>query len=218
MIKYNCAEALRPVPVVSKLPCIHRYQILTTHLLCRKTAWRELSGDPLVALLLSIFFSSHLKLVHSKVRIAGRFCRVGVRIRSNPSNRCPMSGVTLLLSVPQGIDGETVKMSRKGGVWDPMKRIVVWDVPSLGIGDTVEVQSQFEFTSRSTEKDSEGSNLGTVARSQGALHQPKFPLLVRCSVLDDQLSAVGIDINNKDEISTVRVNLERSFRVLHRRI
>lgn len=116
-------------------------------------------------------------LVNSKVQVASKHCRVRIKIRSNPSNEQPIQHIVILVAVPPNIDGETLKMSTRGGMWDPMKRLIVWSAPFLASGETTEVKMQFE-------------NLSSITSSD----PPKFPILVRCDGVDDQLSDVTIRI------------------------
>lgn len=142
-------------------------------------------------------------LVQGKVRIAGRFCRVGVKIRANPSNKKSLENMAILLPVPPDIRGDTAKMSRRGGTWDAMKRIITWTVSEVQCGETVEMESQFEFVS-----------------GEKNPFPPKFPVLVRCDAVGDQLSGVKVDLIASDEspVSTLTLDLGKAFRVLHRKL
>ena len=42
------------------------------------------------------------------------------------------------MAVPPDINGETMKMSLRGGVWDPMRRIIIWSAPMMKSGETIE--------------------------------------------------------------------------------
>merc|ERR1712218_143372 len=111
------------------------------------------------------------QLVQTKVRLAGKYCRLGVKIRSNPSNKEILRNVAILVAIPPDIDGETMKMSREGGLWDSMKRIIVWGEPELISGETIDEQLQFE-----------------LGHDKDIAKNPIFPLLVRCDAQQDQLS------------------------------
>jgi len=140
-------------------------------------------------------------LIQTKVRIAGEFCRVGIKLRANPSNKGSLVNLAILMPVPPEIDGETAKMSRRGGMWDSMKRIITWTLPQLRSGETMEVQSQFEF-----------------AAGEKNPFPPKFPVLVRFDSAGVQLSGIQVHLIADDESLAYVLDLERSFRVVHRKL
>lgn len=147
----------------------------------------------------------------SRVLAAENYCRVGVKVRSNPSNDSPLRDLAILLAVPPGIQGETVRMSRQGGIWDGMKRTVTWTMEKLHPGEVLEVQAQFETIAASKDgKEIEGQ--------QALLRTPKFPVLVRCHT-DDLFSEIEIAADYTDDTS-IRVNLDlnKSVRILHRKV
>jgi len=152
-------------------------------------------------------------LVNSKVQVASKHCRVRVKIRSNPSNQQPIQQVVILVAVPPNIDGETLKMSTKGGMWDPMKRLIVWSAPVLASGETMEVQMQFEIVTSDADR----------------ITPPKFPILVRCDGMKDQLSDITIRIgggrhqlvdnggSNSLDLDDSLV-LSKAYRLFHRKV
>jgi len=149
-------------------------------------------------------------LVQTKARIEGKFCLVNVKLRSNPLNAVNIRNVVLLLAVPPDVNGDTMKMSRKDGMWDAMKRIVVWSEPEMKSGKTFFVQLQFEFFTFESGKNEENypDNI-----------PPKFPIFVRCDGIMDQLSTIGVDIgSSNDEIlsSRIKVIVFKSYRLYHR--
>lgn len=185
-------------------------------------------------------------VVQNKVRMTGKFCRVAIQIRSNPSNESNLSNIFVLMAVPTCVNGETVKMSRRGGIWDPMKRLIVWKllvssgnnndnsnnkdssssdvITSLGIGQTIELQTQFEVL----------KNMQDIMKSEGRA-AINFPVVVRCNSTQGQLSSIKVNavmdngaeipeddssidgIPNKDE-RHIQMDLLRSFRVLYRKV
>mmetsp|Transcript_398 Transcript_398/g.568 ORF Transcript_398/g.568 Transcript_398/m.568 type:complete len:408 (+) Transcript_398:207-1430(+) len=152
-------------------------------------------------------------LVNCKVRVAGNFCRVGVKVRANPTNKKNIRNVGILMAVPPDVSGETMKMSLRGGVWDPMRRIIIWSSPMMKSGQTIEFQLQFEYLAASVSKQS---------------HLPLFPVLVRCDGIDDQLSDVCVKIGGEmyNDVHGVqkpaprpyRMKLSKSYRLFHRKI
>mmetsp|Transcript_25236 Transcript_25236/g.51510 ORF Transcript_25236/g.51510 Transcript_25236/m.51510 type:complete len:103 (-) Transcript_25236:143-451(-) len=102
-------------------------------------------------------------------------------------------------------------MNRKGGIWDGMKRMIVWPCRSLKPGQMLEYQAQMEFNSI---LDARKKN------QESAL--PKFPVLVRFDSKEDQLSSVDLVIGdpNADDFvfEEFKLSLKRTFRVLHRKV
>lgn len=136
---------------------------------------------------------------------------MAVKVRSNPSNKHNLSNVAVLLAVPPDLNGETVKMNRKGGIWDGMKRIVAWSCRALKPGQTLEFQAQLEFNSiRDAQKKSQESAL------------PTFPVMVRFENKEEHLSSVDLEIGDPsaDEFmfEEFKLKLKKSFRALHRKV
>lgn len=127
-------------------------------------------------------------------------CRVGIRMRANPTNKSPLINGAILLAVPPYIKGESIKTSREGSVWDGMKRVVAWSMEVLEPGQSMEIQAQFEFASSGD-------------------YEPQFPILVRCDATNAQFSDVQLYSELSDNQSfPVKLKLSRSVRVLHRKV
>ena len=111
----------------------------------------------------------------------------------------------IVLAVPPSVDGQSVRMSRPGGMWDEMKRTVTWSVGDLEAGSALEIQTQFTSL--------EGGGSGTSSRPL-----PKFPVLVRCDYMK-LFSAVEVLGDVDDGFSTpIRVMPSSFSRVLHRKV
>ena len=125
------------------------------------------------------------------------------------------------MAVPPDVIGETMKMSLRGGVWDPMRRIIIWSSPFLKSGETIEFQLQFEYTA-TTATDIDGNVPDQFL--------PRFPVLVRCDSMDDQLSDVEIQVggetyydangvgHRQSGMSPFKMNLSTSYRLFHRKV
>lgn len=149
-------------------------------------------------------FVFYFQLVKTKVRVFNDIqkCRVGIKIRSNPANGVPMTRLTVLMAVPPDIHGETVMMSKDGGAWDGMKRIVAWSLEPLQPGHVIEVQCQFDTAAANAKKAT-----------------PRFPVLVRCDAIDEQFSDVDVCAHYADQKSSpVKINVSRSTRIMHRKV
>eukprot|EP00536_Pseudo-nitzschia_multiseries_P006513 jgi/Psemu1/324367/estExt_fgenesh1_pg.C_1390017 len=153
-------------------------------------------------------------LLKTKIHQNGNRCRVGSRIRANPQNSYVLRNIVILIIVPVEFDGENATMSRKGGVWDEIKRTLTWSISNLTPGETVDIQVQFKNNTKR-------GALQSTAHAAGAgngLESPKFPVLARCK---GGMSFSKIDMNtdyNEDGSSPVGVELERSATVLYRKV
>lgn len=146
-------------------------------------------------------------LVNVKVRVVGNFCRVGLKIRSNPTNDQKIQNMVILIAVPPDVSGESVKMSRQGGRWDPMKRVIIYKCDTLICGETVDVQLQFDYKSPALEN------------GGGTMRLPRFPMLVRCDGLNDQLSTIGIKVCGAlGDTKVHELHVDKSYKVFHRKI
>lgn len=94
-------------------------------------------------------------------------------------------------------------MSRKGGVWDEMKRTICWTVEKLEPGEVLEIQAQFQSGKK--------QNLAHV--------DLQFPVLVRADVqkLFSGLN-VSTEYNQDSESAPVKSNVSHSTRILHRKV
>ena len=98
-------------------------------------------------------------------------------------------------------------MSRKGGVWDEMKRTLIWTIPKLNPGEIVDIQAQFKCNTTETGL--------SPSQSFGSF---KFPVLARCNGVTNFSK---IDVNsdyNEDGSSPVGLELERSATILYRKV
>ena len=142
-------------------------------------------------------------LVSTKVRVAGKVCRVGVKIRSNPSNKEQIKNMVSLIAIPPDVNGESMKMSRKGGVWDPIKRVIIYKCDDMNSGETVHMQLQFEYLA-----------------AKESLDLPRFPVLVRCDGVNDQLSQVELSVGGTldDVRKYYGLKVEKNYKLFHRKI
>lgn len=129
---------------------------------------------------------------------------MGFKIRANPANLTPLKRVVIMLAIPPHVNGRSGKLSRKGGLWDELKRTISWTIAEMPPGQALEIQAQFEIL--------EGDANNSHARS------PKFPILVR-SEYENLFSSVELKVDYHDSLSKpIQVELENSARVLHRKV
>jgi len=138
--------------------------------------------------------------------------RVGFKIRANPSNTEALNNLVILVAVPPFVQGETVKMSRKGGIWDDLKRTICWNARKLEPGEVLEIQAQFQSSNHVV-----GGDL-------------QFPILVRADV-PHSFSGISVatktvvdggdstnEDNNNEPEPTIKHTVTRSTRILHRKV
>eukprot|EP00593_Proboscia_inermis_P012602 CAMPEP_0171321834 /NCGR_PEP_ID=MMETSP0816-20121228/114593_1 /TAXON_ID=420281 /ORGANISM="Proboscia inermis, Strain CCAP1064/1" /LENGTH=265 /DNA_ID=CAMNT_0011820185 /DNA_START=3 /DNA_END=800 /DNA_ORIENTATION=+ len=149
--------------------------------------------------------------VQTKVQVASKFCRVGINIKADKMNESNLTDLSVLMAVPNAVKGDTVKMSRRGGIWDSLKRMLVWNVKELKIGAELGLQAQFEIILNSG-----GDDNGIIDTSALC-----FPVLLRCSSLQGQLSGLDIDLLEADgdeSIFHLTHTYSRTYRIMYRTI
>lgn len=127
-------------------------------------------------------------------------------MRANPQNSYTLTDIVLLMVLPSDVDGEKVTMSRKGGIWDEMKRTLIWNIQKLEPGEILDIQAQFRFI-------------------RGAMPIPgigdessRFPVLARCN---GTVAFSRIDLNaeyTQEGSTPVELTTERSGMVLFRKV
>lgn len=137
---------------------------------------------------------------------------MAIKIRSNPANKHDLSNVAIMMAVPPDLDGETIKMAKRGGIWDQMKRTISWSSRSIKPGETKELQIQLQFDSERND----GSDLYSKDNA------PTFPVLLRFDTKDELLSSVDIELGNPSEddflFEEYAMKLTKSIRVIHRKV
>lgn len=106
-------------------------------------------------------------------------------------------------------------MSRKGGVWDEMKRTIIWNVKKLEPGEVLEIQAQFQSGKK--------QNLAHV--------DLQFPVLVRADVprlfsglnvsTDYQSQTQESESQSQSQsqsLAPVKSNVSHCTRILHRKV
>jgi len=142
--------------------------------------------------------------VQTRVRIQQGFCRVALQISSNPANEDDLTDLTIIMSVPSEVRGESLSTHPPGGVWNAVKRSVIWCVAELGDGEKFQLQAQFELDEEKIK----------TAEAE----KPKFPVLVRCQCMYAQLSGIELEVADIPDVfpAEVTMKLARRFRLMHR--
>ena len=122
---------------------------------------------------------------------------MALQISSNPNNESNLTDLTIVMSVPDGVRGESLLTQPAGGVWEKSKSAVIWCVSELGRGEKFQLQARFEM------QDEEDL---------------QFPVIVRCQCLDVQLSEIELDVQENAEQLPAEIVLKvaRRFRLSHR--
>jgi len=145
-------------------------------------------------------------LVQSKVTRSGshlEHCEVAVQIRSNLNNMGSVNNITLAMAIPPTVIAKTLSITSGpgDGEYDELKRIIRWQVKEIQQGSSIVLGAEV-----------------MVASSLLLDELPKFPILLRCSSVEDTVSSVVVECQQLDEDHPVTLNVAtyRSFQLLHR--
>lgn len=108
------------------------------------------------------------------------------------------------MAVPSQLDGESMTISRKGAMWDAMKRTVVLSIPKIENGGIIVVKIRFE-----TVPPFEVTGVDDLL----------FPVLVRCGGRIGTLNSIDINISGacgKKSKSSLALVLRKFYRLFHR--
>jgi hypothetical protein len=190
VVRYKCGTSLRPVPIVSPNPHVSPIEM-------------SLSINSHIPIDDSSAFIQRTQRVQTRVKSQGKFCRIALQISSNPQNPGDLVNLTIIMSVPNGVRGDSLICNPPGGVWNDAKRVVLWCVSELGCGEKFQLQSIFELTDESLN----GNDL-------------EFPVLARCQCTGGQLSDVALEVSEVPNAypapAEVSKSIARRFRVSHK--
>jgi len=113
-----------------------------------------------------------------------------------------MKQMSIVLSVSDKIDGDTVDINVGDGEWDRASRTILWKVERLAKGESFMVSVRAKLTDEN--KDVETSDL-------------IFPVMMRCESEDQISSATFQAIEASGYPSTISMaSVRKSFRIVHR--
>eukprot|EP00980_Cylindrotheca_fusiformis_P000163 scaffold26_cov117-Cylindrotheca_fusiformis.AAC.4 len=139
-------------------------------------------------------------LLKTKIVRKGTQCQIAVRIRANPKNRRPLENMVIIMIVPPDVNGNSATMSRKGGLWDDLKRMLSWTHHKLHAGEVLDIKVQFQC-----------ADLGSEATST-------FPVLTRCDG-KSLFSSVTLTTEHTDNSSSpVKLHVAERSRILYRKV
>lgn len=142
------------------------------------------------------------QLVERKVTRNGNRIRIAVQIRSRLDNLGDMKDLTILVAVPEKVNGNTVEITRGKGAWDDIKRTIKWKVPHLVKGESTLVVAEAQLWNAPTDDEDE----------------TPFPVLFRCSSVFDPISQMEWKLA---QVSGTPAHIsalpsKHTFRLLHR--
>jgi hypothetical protein len=138
-------------------------------------------------------------LLERKVSFSGSFCRIAVQVRSKLSNRSNLKEFKVVVAIPECIDVSSVKILRGNGDFNELQRTISWSLDELEKGESFMVCAQAQLWDAPGEE--------TVAA---------FPVLLRCKS-SDQISDLLLNLESAEGYpSSVTLNTNYSFRLLHR--
>ena len=127
-------------------------------------------------------------------------CRAGFKLRGNPSNNTTLTQVVVLLAVPPHLKGDSVKISRMGGVWDEMKRTISWMIDKIEPGEAVELHIQLDNG------------------PDGSDEVVRFPVLVRADSVKIYSQVEVLSEFCETSCSPIVAKVNYSRRVIHRKL
>lgn len=113
-----------------------------------------------------------------------------------------MKDLTILLAVPEKINGSTMSIVRGSGVWDGVKRTIKFKIPELIKGESELVIAEADLWKRPVAGDDE----------------TPFPVMFRCTSVADPIVPVEwklAQVSGSPSQITV-VSIGHGFRLLHR--
>jgi hypothetical protein len=139
-------------------------------------------------------------LLERKVTVQDTSCRLAVQVRSKLTNSGDIEDLTIVVAVPERVNGDSIEISRGEGVWDELKRTIQWKLKALETGQSFMVSAHAKLWKPAQEDD-----------------DIRFPVVLRCSSAADLISTAAFEVTPVEgypaHLSTTRV---KSFRLLHR--
>ena len=137
-----------------------------------------------------------------KITRNGTRVRIAVQIRSRLDNAGDMKDMTILVAVPEKVNGSTVQLARGKGVWDELKRTIKWKIPHLVKGQSELVVAEADLWRSPTVDEDE----------------TPFPVMFRCSSICDSITSLDWKVaqisGSPSHLTTTPT--KHDFRLLHR--
>jgi hypothetical protein len=145
------------------------------------------------------------KVVRSKSKI-----QIAIQVRSKLSNSDDLFKFSIVVFIPERVNGDSVAILTGDGEFDKWKRCITWEVEHLPKGQSFMVSAKCLLLDGT----SEGGSVEEVRRLNESL---KFPVMLRCRS-KDQISSVRFQaIEANGHPATVSSsNVGKTYRIVHR--
>ena len=125
--------------------------------------------------------------------------QVAIQLRSKLSNPDDIRDLTITLAVADPVIEETLEVNSGEGIFDPVKRIVTWNLSHLKKGDSFMVSCR--------------ALVGENTNDSGLT----FPVMLRCNSKDQISTGVFKAIEASGYPATVSSSVEhKTYRMIHR--
>ena len=169
-------------------------------------------------------------LLERKVTFQKTTVRIAVQVRSRLTNAGDLEDLTMVVAIPEHVDGRTVRIVRGDGTWDDLKRIVKWRLKALRRGESYMVSATARLwrepkgAAAAAAAEESTTSAGPVAAANPNANSDadpyahiRFPVLLRCTASSDQVSTVELRAVAADgHPASLTVARTSSFRMLHR--
>jgi hypothetical protein len=132
--------------------------------------------------------------------------QIAIQVRSKLTNPDDMSKFTVVVSIPQRVNSNSVAVVSGSGQWDPYKRSITWEMEHLPKGQSFMVSAKCALDDISESPEAAESNEGL-----------DFSVMLRCASNDliSPLRWEAVPANGYPAtVSSSMVG--QSFRILHR--
>jgi hypothetical protein len=141
-------------------------------------------------------------LLERSITVRDTFCRVAAQVRSKLTNIGDMEDFTVAIAIPDTVDASSIEISRGHGVWNPTQRVIKFTLSSLAKGESFMVSAEMKLLKPLSSNN--GSSLS-------------FPIILRCSSIDDPISDLEFHAMETETTScSIVVTNTSAFRLLHR--
>ena len=123
-------------------------------------------------------------------------------MRSKLSNQDDLNEMSILLSISDKIEGDSVEINMGKGEWDRASRTALWTLEKLPKGESFLVSVRARLTE---------------ANAEVATSELEFPVMLRCNSMDQLSSAQFHAVEASGYPATVSsATVLRTFRTIHR--
>lgn len=128
--------------------------------------------------------------------------QVAIQVRSKLANPDDMKDMSIVLSISDMIDGNSVEINAGKGDWDRSSRTILWKLDKLPKGESFMVSARAKLTEENADVDDA---------------KIKFPVMLRCASSDQISSARFTAIEASGYPATISTTtVQKSFRIVHR--